>query len=145
MRDYFRFFKIPFIIIGILALTTLAIVFVKKGDALKAVSSEGNTERTTMERVFDYADKLTDAEEEALRASIREAEEETKCDIVVVTLNESLVEYAAQYEDKIGTVPVSECVMVYADNFYDEHKFGYNEPYGDGVLFLDNWYRESDG
>ena len=145
MRDYFHFFKIPFIIIGILALTTLAIVFVKKGDALKAVSSEGNTERTTMERVFDYADKLTDAEEEALRASIREAEEETKCDIVVVTLNESLVEYAAQYEDKIGTVPVSECVMVYADNFYDEHKFGYNEPYGDGVLFLDNWYRESDG
>ena len=68
MRDYFRFFKIPFIIIGILALTTLAIVFVKKGDALKAVSSEGNTERTTTERVFDYADKLTDAEEDWITA-----------------------------------------------------------------------------
>lgn len=144
MREYLRFFKIPFILIGILAVVTIAVAAVN-GSKTAAVSGSTNTERTTTERVFDYADKLTDAEEDALRDLISEAEKETQCDIVLVTLNESLVEYAAQYKDQIGSVPISQCVMVYADNFYDEHKFGYDMPYGDGVLLLDNWYREADG
>ena len=144
MREYLRFFRIPFILVGILAIATVGVVAVKSGKTVETVSST-NTERTTTERVFDYADKLTDEEEDSLRSVISEAEKETRCDIVLVTLNESLVEYAAQYEAQIGSVPISKCVMVYADNFYDEHKFGYDKPYGDGVLLLDNWYRESDG
>lgn len=144
MKEYFRFFSIPFGLLGILAVVTLVMSIVKGGPDVAAVAS-GNTQRTTTERVFDYADKLTDAEEDKLREEIAEAEVKTQCDIVVVTLNESLVEYAAQYEDIIGPVDTSECVMVYADNFYEEYKFGYNEAYGDGVLFLDNWYREADG
>ena len=144
MREYLRFFRIPFILVGILAVVTV-MVAVAGSSKTTAVSGSGNTERTTTERVFDYADKLTGAEEDALRSLIAEVEKETQCDIVLVTLNESLVEYAAQYEAQIGPVPTSRCVMVYADNFYDEHKFGYNAPYGDGVLLLDNWYREADG
>lgn len=144
MREYLRFFRIPFILVGILAVVTIAAAVAGSGKTA-AVSGSGNTERTTTERVFDYADKLTDAEEDALRTLIAEVETQTQCDIVLVTLNESLVEYAAQYEAQIGPVPTSQCVMVYADNFYDEHKFGYNAPYGDGVLLLDNWYREADG
>ena len=35
--------------------------------------------------------------------------------------------------------------MVYADDFYDAHAFGYNKPYGDGVIYVDNWHRESNG
>lgn len=143
MKQYFRFFSIPFIAVAILAIVTLVVSVSGSKPASSDVS--GNTERTTEERVFDYADKLNDTEEEALREQIKEAEAATKCDIVIVTLNESLVEYAAQYEDQIGSVPIDQCVMVYADNFYDEHKFGYDEAHGDGVLFLDNWYRESDG
>lgn len=144
MREYLRFFRIPFILVGILAVVTIVVAVAGSGKTT-AVSASTNTERTTTERVFDYADKLTDAEEDALRSLIAETEAETKCDIVLVTLNESLVEYAAQYEAQIGPVPTSQCVMVYADNFYDEHKFGYDMPYGDGVLLLDNWYREADG
>ncbi|MDD6202746.1 MAG: TPM domain-containing protein [Lachnospiraceae bacterium] len=142
MREYFRFFRIPFIIIGILAVITIVVKIALKDDTSK---ERTNTECTTQERVFDYADKLTDSEEESLRNLIAKTERETKSDIVVVTLNESLVEYAASYADKIGSVPMSKCVMVYADNFYDEHKFGWDQPIGDGVLFLDNWYREADG
>lgn len=144
MKEYLRYFSIPFALIGILAVVTLVTVLAKGGADVDAVAS-GNTQRTTTERVFDYADKLTDEEEDTLREKIAKAEQKTKCDIVLVTLNESLVEYAAQYEYIIGPVDTSECVMVYADNFYDEHMFGYNEAYGDGVLFLDNCYREADG
>ena len=144
MKEYLRYFSIPFALVGILAVVTLGTVLVKGGADVDAVAS-GNTQRTTTERVFDYADKLTDVEEDTLREKIAKAEQKTKCDIVLVTLNESLVEYAAQYEDIIGPVDTSECVMVYADNFYDEHKFGYDEAHGDGVIFLDNWYREADG
>lgn len=144
MREYLRFFRIPFILVGILAVVTIGVVVADNAKSAEVLNST-NTERTTTERVFDYADKLTDAEEDALRELIAETEKETRCDIVLVTLNESLVEYAAQYEAQIGKVPTSKCVMVYADNFYDEHKFGYNAPYGDGVLLLDNWYREADG
>lgn len=144
MKEYLRFFSIPFGLVGILAVVTLVMSIVKGGSDVEAVASS-NTQRITTERVFDYADKLTDVEEDMLREEIAEAEVKTQCDIVVVTLDESLVEYAAQYEDIIGPVAISECVMVYADNFYDENKFGYDEAHGDGVLFLDNWYRESDG
>lgn len=114
--------------------------------AVEALSAtRANTECLETERVFDYADVLSDKEEDSLRELIAKKETETRSDIVVVTLNESLVEYAAQYEDIIGPVPTNQCVMVYADNFYDENKFGYDKVHGDGVLFLDNWYRESDG
>lgn len=144
MKEYLRFFAIPFSIMGILAIVTVTMFFIKGNDSAETVAS-GNTLRATTERVFDYADKLTDEEEDLLRKKIARAEQETRCDIVVVTLNESLVEYAAQYKSVIGSVPTSKCVMVYADNFYDENMFGYDKPHGDGVLFLDNWYRESDG
>lgn len=144
MKEYLRFFSIPFGLVGVLAVITIVMSIVKGGADVETIAS-GNTQRTTEERVFDYADKLTDEEEGKLREEIAEAEVKTQCDIVVVTLNESLVEYAAQYEDIIGPVDTSECVMVYADNFYDENMFGYDEAYGDGVLFLDNWYREADG
>ena len=45
----------------------------------------------------------------------------------------------------LGYLTPDRYTMVYADNFYDEHQFGYDRPYGDGVLMLDNWYREADG
>ena len=145
MRDYIKFFRIPFIIIGILAVITLVMVLAN-GESTEAVVMErANTECMTTERVFDYADVLTDSEEASLSERIALKEVETQSDIVIVTLNESLVEYAAQYEDKIGSVPVEQCVMVFADNFYEENRFGYDKPVGDGNLLLDNWYRESDG
>lgn len=143
MKQYLHFYRVPFLIAVVLAFIVLVMTITREFLAEPSVRS--NTECTTTERVFDYADVLTDEEEYKLRKLIAEKEQETACDIVIVTLNESLVDYAAQYKDKIGSVPTSKCVMVYADNFYDEHKFGFNKPYGDGTLLLDNWYREKDG
>lgn len=144
MKKYFSFFKIPFIIFA---------VFLIVGIVCKVITSNrqgteyvrNNAQCTTDERVFDYADKLTDEEEEELRVKISEAELLCGTDIVIVTLDETLENYAKSYEHIIGYVEPYQYTMVYADNFYDENKFGFNEPYGDGVLLLDNWYRESDG
>ncbi|MDE6701063.1 MAG: hypothetical protein K2K10_08660, partial [Acetatifactor sp.] len=36
-------------------------------------------------------------------------------------------------------------MMNYADDFYDNGKYGWNKAYGDGVLLLDNWYEDTDG
>lgn len=120
--------------------------FASTRSAVEALSStRANSECATTERVFDYADVLTDAEEDSLRELIAEKEVETCSDIVIVTLNETLEEYVKPYEETLGDVPTDRWVMVYADNFYEEHKFGFNAPIGDGTLLLDNWYREADG
>ncbi len=104
-----------------------------------------NTEAVTDERVFDVADKLTDEQENSLREKIRVAEDICGTDIIVVTLDQSLEEYAKSYESIIGYVEPYQYTMVYADNFYDEGKFGYDKPHGDGLILVDNWYREADG
>ena len=142
MKGYLKYFRVYFIIILVLAVVFILLSLVKPGEK-QAVRS--NTECTTTERVFDYADKLTEKEENNLRELIARREKETGCDIVLVTLDESLEEYAKGYEDRLGSLQPYQYTMVYADNFYDEHMFGYNKPQGDGVLLLDNWYRESDG
>ena len=141
MKEYFRYFRFWFI--GLIAVLIIWL-FAVGGKMLSGDGDAGrtNTECTTEERVFDYADVLTDAEENKLRKQISEYEEELKTDIVLVTLNESLKEYAREYDP---SVTYDKFVMIYADNFYDEHKFGYNKPIGDGVLLLDNIYREDDG
>lgn len=93
------------------------------------------------QRVYDYADVLTDNEEEELERLIARREDQIGCDIVLVLLNEPLAEYAKSYEDILGHLSESEYVMVYADNFYDGYAFGYNKPHGDGCVFVDNWDR----
>ena len=127
------------------ALCSLVFIWASPESVATLSEVRGNTESTATEQVYDYGDVLTAEEEQSLSKLIDEKEVETRSDIAVITLNESLVEYAAQYEDAIGKVPTSECVMVYADNFADEHKMGYDKPYGDSMVFLDNWYREADG
>lgn len=144
MKNYFKFFKIPFIIFAVVLILGIGCkIITSKREAVSYV--RGNTECLTEERVFDYADKLTDEEEMALREKIAQAELFCGSDIVVVTLEESLEEYAKSYEAQIGPVEPYQYTMVYADNFYDEHKFGFDAPHGDGVILLDNWYREADG
>lgn len=139
-KKFFYYFRFYFVLIAV-----LAIVLVIVGLKHKTTYVRANQDCLTDERVFDYADVLSDQEEEKLRALIAEKELETGCDIVLVTLNESLEEYAKGYEKQLGYIDTSRYVMVYADNFYDEHNFGFNKVHGDGVLLLDNWYREADG
>lgn len=143
MKKYLNYFKIWFIIIGILLVAGIGCKIYT--NSLKVDFVRKNTEAATEERVFDYADKMTAEEEELLRKQIAKAENNIGCDIIVVTLNETLENYAKSYEDSVGSVEPYQYTMVYADNFYDENKFGYDQPYGDGVLLVDNWFREKDG
>lgn len=101
-----------------------------------------NQSYVTQERVFDYGDVLTDREEEKLRRLIAKREEQTGCDIVLITLQESLKEYAREIEPN---APYGQFVRIYAEQFYEENHFGYDKPNGDGILLVDNWYREDDG
>lgn len=144
LKNYIRHFRFYFLAILILAVIW-ALLFVINNRDSQTAFVRTNQECTTQERVFDYADVLNDSQEADLRALISEKEAQTGCDIVLVTLNESLEDYAKAYESGLGYLEPYQYTMVYADNFYDEHLFGYDKPYGDGVLLLDNWYREADG
>lgn len=102
-----------------------------------------NTQCTTEERVFDYADVLSDQEEEDLRELIAKHEQKTKCDIVLVTLNESLQNYQPAGSYYVPMETPENWIRAYADDFWDTHYFGYNTGLeGDGVLLADDWYRE---
>lgn len=138
MKQYLNYFKWIFGIVGVLAVIYIGLCIRDASQSRERTNEDCLTE----ERVFDYGDVLTDEEEQKLRELIAQREYEAGCDIVLVTLNESLKEYARQKE---ADVPYEEFVRVYAEDFYDTNGFGYNKPIGDGVLLVDNWFREDDG
>ena len=148
LRQYFKYFKIWFIIAGILAVITIGAAVVH---ALTPKPVRGNSQEPT-ERVYDYADMLTEEEEQSLREYIAECEEKIQADIVIVTISES-VEYdlqdpglpAAFPAKEVGSTDWSTAMRDLADNFYDYNNYGYNKVHGNGVLLLDNSYEGQKG
>ncbi len=125
MKKYFKKFWVLYLVVIL-----MLIVYLIAGGIGRATAdsfSRTNSECLTTERVFDYADKLTDEEEDQLRELIALREGQIGCDIVLVVL-----------EEPIGDSSTD--LMKYADDFYDDNKFGYNKPWGDGVIYVDNWY-----
>lgn len=142
MREYFRYFKWLYIVLAAAALLAVVLHAGHWALAKAADYQRTNTECVTEERVFDNADVLTDKEEEKLRSLIAKREKQTGCDIVLVTLNESLKEYARAVEPGVIS---EEYVRVYAEQRWENDGFGYDRPDGDGVMLVDNWSREDDG
>ena len=142
MKEYFKYFKWGYLALALMVLILFLIRGAHSISAKVKYYERTNTECLTTQRVFDYADVLSDKEEKKLAGLIAKREKQTGCDIVLVTLNESLKEYAREIE---AGVPYDEFVRVFAEQFYEENNFGYNEANGDGVLLIDNWYREDDG
>ena len=148
LRQYFKYFKIWFIIAGILAVITIGAAVVH---ALTPKTVRGNSQEPA-ERVYDYADMLTDEEEQSLREYIAECEEKIQADIVIVTISES-VEYDLQNPDfpeafhakEVGSTDWSTAMRDLADNFYDYNNYGYNKVHGNGALLLDNSYEGQKG
>ena len=98
MREYFHYFKWLYIILGVMLLC-YGIVAGGHLAASKAAGYERtNAQCKSEERVFDYGDVLTDREEDKLRELIARREKQTGCDIVLVTLQESLEGYAREIE-----------------------------------------------
>ena len=143
-------------IVAMLVVLGLGIVFfigyfVKSNANLKH-DARNNTECKTNERVFDYADKLSDSEEETLRGEIAELEDKVGMDFVVVTMDQytDLSEYdadAVSYDIESNTKDIAEKIC-------DYYRFGWEEwpagTYLDGrdastsVVIVANW-QENDG
>ncbi len=142
MKDYFRYFKWVYIIFAVMVFLGIVLHAGHWGIAKVMDYQRTNGECGTKERVFDYADVLSDKEENKLRELIARREKQTGCDIVLVTLNEPLEEYARAIEPGVSS---EEYVRVYAEQHWEEQGFGYDKPDGDGVMLVDNWSREDDG
>lgn len=142
VREYFCYFKWLYIILAATALLT-AVLHAGHWALAKTMDYQRtNTECVTDERVFDNAGVLSDKEEEKLRRLIAKREKQTGCDIVLVTLDEPLKEYARSVEPGVIS---EEYVRVYAEQRWENDGFGYDVPDGDGVMLVDNWSREDDG
>ncbi len=71
-------------------------------------------------RVYDYADILSGSQEAELYARIIKLQDKHKMDIIILT------------SDDID----GKSWEAYADDFYDEHAFGYEQEHGTGIIFL---------
>ena len=80
------------------------------------------------EKIYDFADILTDEEEKLLKEKIDTFIEENNMDMVIVT-DTFAYSYDKQNEE-------------YADDFYDYNDFGMNFEYNSGVLLLRNTYEQ---
>ncbi len=141
-KQYFRYFRIWFI-----GLAILAVVCGVLGVMRFLESRRGRTNNEApAERVYDYADVLTDAEEEQLRRYIAEKEEALRIDIVLVTVNQSVEGAEAKEQYGYRSVTWEDNMQDLADDFWDDNKYGYNKGFnGDGILLLHNWYEGQNG
>ncbi len=125
MKEYLKRFWVWYAVALVLAVVYLVLSINADKGAMEYERT--NTECLTEERVFDMADKLSDAEEKELRELISKREKQIGVDIVLVTLDESSLNTDAK-------------MMEFADYFCIENKFGYNKAVGDAVIYVDNWY-----
>lgn len=138
-RQYLSFFKIWFIIIGVLAL--VAGVFAVVRMQTEEIHYGRTNLETGHERVFDEANVLSEDEENRLRELIRNAEDATKCDIVLLTVKKDMENgvlgsgYELWYDH----------MRLTAQQFFIRNCFGYDKMNGDGVLLIDNWYEDQEG
>lgn len=135
MKQYLHYFRIWFLIIGVLAI--LCIVFGFR----KSVNHEA-----PLERVYDYADVLTDEEEEKLRLHIAKKEQQAHIHIVLVTIDVSVEGAKAKEQYGYRHTDWERNMQDLADDFWDAKHYGYNKAFeGDGVLLLHNWYPGQNG
>lgn len=139
-KEYLRYFRVWFIIIGVLAVLAGVVAGVRRA----ASSAPRENAAAPTERVYDYADVLTDDEEEELRSQIAEVQERLRMDIVIVTISESVE--GEEAVKKFGSPYWEDNMEDLADDFWDENGDGYNAGFeGDGVLLLHNWYEGQNG
>ncbi|MCR5304560.1 MAG: TPM domain-containing protein [Lachnospiraceae bacterium] len=120
--------------------------------AIRYGFEEPATERTNPQqagtpRVYDYADMLTDEQENRLEDAIVSAEQQILGDIVIVIENESFEKMYGVHYDSEDESTAYNCIKDYAQRFWDENGFGWNAPgdTGNGIILVDNVYRESNG
>lgn len=129
MKSYFSYFKIPFIILAILAVISVP-MYLRKVTTLSHVRSNEFSDNSMA--VYDYAGKMTATEVDALNELIQYWSEKSCVDIAVVTLDDA--EYGYLYK-----------VKEYADDFAETKQLGFTGPNTAAIVFVDNWSRGGDG
>ncbi|MBE5867688.1 MAG: TPM domain-containing protein [Lachnospiraceae bacterium] len=137
MKQYFKYFGIFYILFAVLLVIT-GVVWVFRTVSWENPLQERQNNLCSQERVFDYADVLTTQEENALRKQIAEAEKKIACDLVLVTLKESVLGKYGYLENT--DTNWEKAIERYADDFFEQNQYGYDEVYGDGAILIDNWY-----
>lgn len=141
-RQYLHYFRFWFMIIGVLAVACIVLAVVRRGG--KGVPR--TNQDAPAERVYDYADVLTDQEEEKLRRHIAETEKSLGIDIVLVTIDYSVEGKEAMEQHGLRSSDWERNMRDIADDFWDYNRYGYNKGFeGDGVLLLHNWYPGQNG
>lgn len=136
-KQYLHYFRFWFIAVGTLFVITVAVGI---SHYIRNNVPRGNDAAPT-ERVFDYADVLTDEEEEKLREYIAGKEKEYKADFVVVTFSRAVMGQAAMEQYGYDSTDWEHNMMDIADGFWDDNGFGYNKSWeGDGSILIDNRY-----
>ncbi len=134
-RQYLRYFRLWFLVIGILIILCFAVRY------LRPVNHEAPEER-----VYDYAEVLTDQEEEKLRQYIAQKEKELRIHIVLVTFSLSVEGEEAREQYGFRYTEWERNMEILADDFWDLNYYGYNKGFeGDGVILIHNWYPGQNG
>lgn len=141
-RQYLHYFRFWFAAVGLLAVACVVLKVMRPGGE--------EVPRTNMEapaeRVYDYADVLTEEEEEKLRQHIARVQGRLGIDIVLVTIDYSVEGQNAMEQHNLRYRDWELNMQDIADDFWDQNRFGYNKGFeGDGVLLLHNWYEGQNG
>ncbi|MCM1058235.1 MAG: TPM domain-containing protein [Firmicutes bacterium] len=141
IRQYLHYFRILFIITGIVAVIAIG------AGAVGSVRNSAKRANTSApeERVYDNADILTDEEEEKLRNYIAKQEAKYKADFVILTFSQP-VDGTEALEYGCATTDWESNMAAIADDFWDEKGYGYNKSFeGDGSILIDNRFEEHRG
>lgn len=140
LKQYFKQFWLMYLVTGLVILITIGacIIFLVNilFNKVTGIDEVQLNVQADKERVFDYADVLTDSEEDILRNLIRENEVKNKLHIVLVTAREDMESGGRSWERSMRD---------YADDIYDQGNYGYEKVHGTGALLLDNWYDGQEG
>ncbi|MBR6666525.1 MAG: TPM domain-containing protein [Lachnospiraceae bacterium] len=138
-KHYLKYFRGWFVVVAIM-LVLSGVVFARNLFG----KGERTNDEAPDERVFDYADVLTDEEEEKLTKLIAKSEKKIQADIVLVTIDKSVEGDEAKEKYGYRSYYWDANMQDIADDFYDENMFGYDEEYS-GALLLMNWYEDEEG
>lgn len=141
-KQYLHYFRFWFIIVGIVFILTVAMgiaYFIR-------INTPRLNTSAPVERVYDYADILTDEEEEKLREYIAKKEKEYKADFVIMTFSRAVEGSEARKQYGYDSEDWEHNMMDIADSFWDENGYGFNKNFeGDGSILIDNRYEGQRG
>lgn len=130
MSRYFKYFRIPFVIVAILIVVCLIVGNNSKRKYIEPRDNDYYDNTACV--VYDWADKLTDEEEAELSEAIFEWQEACSTDIIWITMDEAQLGYLS-------------AVKEYANRFNEDSQMGYYGPGTNAIVFVDNWSRGGDG